>query len=81
MNGNIQEWVAELDTLPQLADSQPHAAYSALTHSLYSKWNYLAKITSAIENLLSPLEDTRVGRLSFINPAFSETQYHGLFMM
>ena len=57
MNGKVQEWVAELDTLSQFADSQPHAAYSALTHGLYSKWNYLARTTPTIENLLSPLED------------------------
>ena len=57
VNGKVQEWVAELDTLSQFADSQPHAAYSALTHGLYSKWNYLARTTPAIENLLSPLED------------------------
>ena len=43
VNGKVQEWVAELDTLSQFADSQPHDAYSALTHGLYSKWNYLAK--------------------------------------
>ena len=53
----VQEWVAELEKLSQFADSQPQAAYSVLTHGLYSKWNYLARTTPAIEDLLSPLED------------------------
>ena len=57
MNQKVHEWVAELDILSQFADSQPHAAYSALTHGLYSKWNYLARTTPDIENLLSPIED------------------------
>ena len=33
----VQEWVKELDNLSMFADSQPHAAYYALTHGLYIK--------------------------------------------
>ncbi len=50
VNGKVQEWNAELDTLSHFAESQPHAAYSALTHGIYSKWNYLTKTTPAIES-------------------------------
>ena len=53
----VQEWVKELDYLSMFADSQPHAAYSALTHGLYSKWNYLARKTPDIEHSLLSLED------------------------
>ena len=54
----IQEWVSELEVLTNIADSQPHAAYSALTHGLYSKWNYIARTTPGIEQDLQPLEDS-----------------------
>ncbi len=54
----VQEWVEELDILTNIADSQPHAAYSILTHGLYSKWNYIARTTPGIEHDLQPLEDT-----------------------
>ncbi len=43
--------------LASIADSQPHAAFSALTHGLYSKWNYLARTTPDIKQDLQPLED------------------------
>ena len=53
--GGLQNYTLHHNS--QFADSQPHAVYSALTHGLYNKQNYLARTTSAIENLLSPLED------------------------
>ncbi len=58
VNGKVQKWNAELDTLSQFAETQPHAAYSALTPGIYSKWNYLTRTTLAIENLLTPLEES-----------------------
>ena len=54
----VQEWVKELGNLSNIADSQPHAAYCALTHGLSSKWNYLSRTTPEIHLLLQPLEDT-----------------------
>ncbi len=39
-----------------IADSQPQAAFSAVTHGLYSKWNYLARTTPDIKQDLQPLE-------------------------
>ena len=53
----VQEWVDELEVLTNIADGQPHAAYSALTHGLYSKWNYITRTTPGIEHNLQPLED------------------------
>ena len=41
-----------------IGDSQPHAAYSALTHGLYSKWNDIAQTTPGIEQDLQPLENS-----------------------
>ncbi len=54
----VQQCVKELDNLTNIAESQPHAAYSVLTHGLYSKWNYIARTTPGIECSLKPFEDT-----------------------
>ena len=58
VNQKVQVWVKEVEKLTLFADSQPHAAYGALTHGLTSKWNYLTRTTPDIHHLLQPLEDT-----------------------
>lgn len=35
----------EGEKLSKIAETQPHAAYSAFTHGLSSKWNYLLRVT------------------------------------
>ena len=37
----VEEWIAELESLSSFAQSQPHAAYAALTHGIMAKWNYV----------------------------------------
>ena len=37
----VMEWVAQIERLAMIAQSQPQAAYSALTHGLYGKFVYL----------------------------------------
>ncbi len=41
-----------------MADSQPHAAYGAITYGLVSKWSYLSRTTPGIDQLLLPLENS-----------------------
>ena len=53
----VKNWVQELDRLSNIATTQPHAAYAALTHGLSNKWIYLARTTPDIGDLLQPLED------------------------
>ena len=52
----VQGWVEEIERLASFADSQPHAAYSSLTHGLSSKWSYICRTTSNISHLLQLLE-------------------------
>ena len=52
----VGEWTASITILSEIAISQPHAAYSALTHGLSSKWSYLSRVTPTISHLLSPLD-------------------------
>ena len=51
------DWAKEVQTLAEIADSQPHAAYSALTHGLTSKWNHLSRTTPNIDSYLQTVED------------------------
>ena len=44
------------ERLAEIADSQPHAAYGAITHGLSSKWSYLSRTTPNINHLLEPIE-------------------------
>ena len=43
--------------LADITVTQPHAAYSALTHGLMSKWTYLSRTTPDIGPLLRPIDD------------------------
>ena len=39
---NVECWVNEVEKFSKFTQTQPHAAYSAFTHGLSSKWNYIA---------------------------------------
>ena len=54
----VTTWIDELDRLSSIAITQPHAAFTAFTHGLTSKWTYLARTTPNIEYLIKPLEET-----------------------
>ena len=60
MENKIKGWVDEIKTLSNIAKCQPHAAYSAFTHGLYSKWNYALRAIDleghSLSALLQPLE-------------------------
>ncbi|MDA8003174.1 MAG: hypothetical protein MPL62_17965, partial [Alphaproteobacteria bacterium] len=53
----VQKWVEEVKQLATIAESQPHAAYAALTHGLIGRWSYLSQTVCNISDLLQPLED------------------------
>lgn len=54
----MTDWCSELEKLSTIADTQPHAAYAAVTHGLASKWNYLSRTSPNISDFLSPVEHT-----------------------
>ena len=54
--GKVKEWTDELFKLSEIALSQPHAAYSAVTHGLLGRWIFLSRTLPDIGRLLSPLE-------------------------
>ena len=53
----VDEWISTIETLSSFAKTQPHASYSALTHGLMSKWNYICRVIPDIGHLLQPLDD------------------------
>ena len=53
----VSEWSSKVALLGEIAKSQPHAAFSALTHGLLSKWTYLSRVIPNIGDELSPLGD------------------------
>ena len=57
VRSKVSKWVAEIGQLAQIAVSQPHAAYTAFTHGLSSRWIFLSRTLSNISELLQPLED------------------------
>ena len=57
VNSKVNEWLSSVKCLAAIARTQPHAAFSALTHGLTSKWIYLSRTTPDIGPLLKPLDD------------------------
>ena len=54
----VAEWEANLCCLAEITSTQPHAAFSALTHGLMSKWTYLSRTVPGIGPMLRPLDET-----------------------
>ena len=53
----VEKWKSEIEKLSEIAKSQPHAAYSALTKGLSSRWNFLLRTVPNTADLMQPLED------------------------
>lgn len=73
----VSDWVKELQMLSEIAQSDPHAAYSAFTHGLLHKWTYFQRTIPDSAELYQPMED--VIRNTFIpsltgNLACSDTE-------
>ena len=56
VRAKVDSWVTLIRNLSLIAKTQPHAAYSALTHGLSSKWTYLCRTIPNIGDLLTPLD-------------------------
>ena len=58
MQERVTEWVEEVKRLSQIAQTEPHAAYTAFTYGLKHKWTYLMRTVLGISELLKPLEES-----------------------
>ena len=52
IDDKVREWSAEVLLLAKIGESQPHAAYSALTHGLSSRWCYVFRTILNIAQFL-----------------------------
>ena len=59
----VERWKKELETLSEIAQTQLHATYAALTHGLCSKWSFLSRVVEGIDELIKPLEGVIVHKL------------------
>ena len=57
VSNKITTWISELKLLSSFAITQPHAAYSAFTHGLVSKWLSVARTIPNVDDPFHPLED------------------------
>ena len=57
VNGKLKEWSDELSKLSKISLTQPHSAYSALTHGLLGRWTFLSRTLPGIGDLFSPLAE------------------------
>ena len=57
VESKVSSWLSNVCKLTTIAKTQPHAAYSALTPGLSSKWTYLCRTVPNISNFLKPLDD------------------------
>ena len=55
IKSKVQSWSEDVIHLAGIASSQPHAAYSAYTHGLASKWNYILRTPHVTVLCLLPL--------------------------
>ena len=53
---HVSQWAHGLSQLSLIAATQPHDAYTVLTHGFSSKWKYFLRTNPHIGDLLSPLE-------------------------
>ena len=53
----VRVWSEEIRTLSSFAQMHPHSAYTAFTHGVVHKWNFLMRTVQSIGHLLQPLED------------------------
>ena len=58
VNDKVKEWSDELFRLSEIGLTQPHAAYSALTHGLLRRWTFLSRTMPGISDFFSPLEQS-----------------------
>ena len=53
----VTKWCSELEQLPLVAESQPHAAYSAYVHGYQHKFRYFLRTLHDIKEELRPLNE------------------------
>ena len=62
VQSKVEKWVGGME-LSRIAQTEPHAAFSAYTHGLVSRWTYACRSLPNVSSLLEPVEDAVRTRL------------------
>ena len=53
----VEEWVSQINALAEIANFEPHAAYTAFTSGIRHKYTVYLRTIPGISSMLQPLED------------------------
>ena len=56
VTNKVANWTEAVKNLAVIAQSEPHAAFSAFTHALQCQWTFLSRVMPDIADLFAPLE-------------------------
>ena len=54
----MNDWKSSISIFSNIARSQPHAAFTALTHVLLSKWTHFSRVRPNISRFFVPLDNS-----------------------
>ena len=74
LKNKVENWTKEIERLSVIAKTQPHAAYSAFTHGVSSRWTNMARTNSNLAQFLQLL--TKAIDSDLI-PAVTDQSAHG----
>ena len=57
INEKVRKWTSNIESLAEIAKSQPHAAYSAYIHAEQHKYTYFKRTLTEISENLKPIDD------------------------
>ena len=57
VSNKVKLWVETVRKLSKIAETEPHAAFTAYTHALQSQWIFISRVMPNISELFQPLED------------------------
>ena len=53
----VQNWVNDITSLAEIANTEPHAAYYGFINGVSKRWTYVMRTTNGISDLFLPLEE------------------------
>ena len=57
VSNKVKMWSEEILSLSNIAETHPHSAYSAFTHSIKHRWNYVMRTIESVGAFFQPLEE------------------------
>ena len=68
----VEKWLREMESLTEISNSQPHAAYVAFTKGFKSKFTYYLRTIKSFEEYVDPIEE--VMHTSFLPSLFGRAE-------